>query len=236
MDCPAEVALAELVSSGEPVLVVASDARRRWATLGGATGISRFIGADAPEVGLLWSGSPDEASRAFAASLSDSVGLCDYAALGRAEQPFRPAGAVLLFDPPSSAAQRQAASQGGVPVIEVADPASYVFAERCVEDRHELTGHLRALYRALRGDEQFSGDPLRNALEGDPDLPHSPESAAILLRVLVEAGAARTDGSGGARGAGIVSSEKVELDSSPLFRAQARIHKEQIAFLRQLKK
>jgi hypothetical protein len=119
-------------------------------------------------------------------------------------------------------------------VVRATDPASIEFAVSASADRHDLTAHLRALYRALRDQRADSGD-LRQLLSGDPVLPHSPETAALLLRILVEAGAVQSEGFGDARRAGVVSSVKVELESSPVFREQTKTHKEQIAFLRQSK-
>lgn len=233
IECPAEVALAELLSSGEPVLVVTADARRRWASLGGASGLGRFSGPGRPEAGVVWPGSPAHSLTAFAAGIAEGVGLCDYSSLVASDEPLRPGGPVLLFDPPAGPDQREAVVSLGAPLIGVLDPDSIAFAQRASADRHELTPHLRALYRALRETGESSGEALNAALSGDPALPHSPEAAAVLLRVLIETGAAHSEGSGAARRAGVVSSEGVELDSSPVFRDQARTHKEQIAFLKQ---
>ncbi len=65
----AEVVLAELVSSGEPLIVLTSNARRRWLDLGGRPGIGRFRArhdGSEPAVQGLWAGSPGAgAERAF---------------------------------------------------------------------------------------------------------------------------------------------------------------------------
>jgi hypothetical protein len=139
----------------------------------------------------------------------------------------------MLLDPPASADQRAAATGSAATTVVVTDPAALAFAEAAAGDRHALTPHLRGLYRALREAGERAEAALRPVLTGDPDMPHAPETSATLLGILVEAGAAWTEGSGPARRAGVVSSVKVELESSPAFRRQEEIHKEQIAFLRQ---
>jgi single-stranded-DNA-specific exonuclease len=233
-DCPPEVAMAELLSSGEPVLVVTADARRRGASLGGAAGLDRFSGPGRGPARVIWSGSPVEEIDSFREAIAGGNGLCDYASLAVSDGSWRPGGTVLLFDPPADPDQREMAGALAGNVVRATDPASIEFAVSASADRHDLTAHLRALYRALRDQRADSGG-LHQLLSGDPVLPHSPETAALLLRILVEAGAVQSEGSGDARRAGVVSSVKVELESSPVFRDQSKTHKEQIAFLRQSK-
>ena len=235
-DCPAEVALAELISSGGPVLVLVADARRRWSSLGAAAGLARFAAAGELEPVAAWEGSPSVAVEAFLEAVGDRVTLCDYTSLLGFAHRLGQRGPVLLFDPPSSPLERQAVSLGHGPLFEGVDQASLTFAEQASADRHDLTGQLRQVYRALREAGEADGEVLRTALSGDPDRPRSPEGSAAMLRILIEAGATRSEGSGGTRRAGVVSSVKVELESSPVFRDQARIYKEQIAFLRQSKR
>jgi single-stranded-DNA-specific exonuclease len=236
LECPAEVALAELASSREPLLVVTADCRRRWTALGGAEGVRLLAGlsaGDHPTPVAIWAGSPRDESAGFIDACRARIGFCDYTTLVGAEGGMRPEGIVLLFDPPASATEKQIALDCARLAIEVRDPAGVEFAVRASGDRHALTPHLRAMYRDLKARDQAAGRPLRQALAGPRELPHSPEMSATLLRILVEAGAATTDGSGAARRAGVVSSGKVELGTSPTFRRQSDIHKEQIAFLRQ---
>ncbi len=69
-------------------------------------------------------------------------------------------------------------------------------------------------------------------LRAEAETARSPERAALLLGVLIEAGLARTEGSGDARSAGIVSSGGADLSDSPKFSEQERIHQEQVEFLK----
>jgi hypothetical protein len=232
MDCPAEVALGELLSSGEALTVVTADARRRWASLGGAAGLARFGRAGQGEAAVFWAGSPAARVRSLENTIRPRITVCDYSALETF--PMRGPGTVLLYDPPASPAQLAAGSEAGGMIVSVGDPAARIFAERASAERHELTAHLRAAYRALR-DLGGQAGGLRTAIAGEAGMPHAPETSATLLRILVESGAVDTDGKGAARRAGVVSSVKIELEDSLEFRMQTAIHKEQIAFLRQSK-
>ena len=161
---------------------------------------------------VIWSGSPGHRVKEFGSAIGDGVGLCDYTALAAAGSHLRAGGVVLLYDPPADPDQRRTAASLGVPGDRSRRPGALVFAERASADRHEPTAHLRALYRTLRENGENHGWCICTPRwTGDPELPHSPETAAVLLRVLIEVGAAQSEGSGDARRAGVVSSEKVEL-------------------------
>jgi single-stranded-DNA-specific exonuclease len=234
---PAMISLAELISSGEPLLVLTADARRRWHSLGGADGIRRLRpGAGGPVQGL-WAGSPAAEAGPFAEALREGICLSDHSTLATMPSLMMSCSNVVVFDPAASA-QEKAASGSAGRVIELRDPAGFRFAEMASADRHALTGPLRVLYRGLRDAGECSGDSLWRVLSGNgtkdaTQTAPCPRQAAILLRVLIEAGLARSSGEGDARSAGIVSSEKVDLARSATFSAQMRLHEEQIAFLRQ---
>jgi hypothetical protein len=236
--------MAELISSGEPLLILTSDTRRRWMAFGGASGIGRFrSGPGFPpyRAAGLWAGSPEAAVAEFSRELSTGVGLCDYQSLLRWPEVARGASGLLLLDPPADAATRSVAFATGVPVYSTTDPACQEFALLAAAERHGLKPHLRTLYRLLRDGGVGSsgggavGQELLEILSGSGESARSPEQAALLLAVLVQTGLARSEGSADARSAGIVSSEKVDLEDSPLFCEQERLHKEQVGFLRQSK-
>jgi single-stranded-DNA-specific exonuclease len=241
-DGPAEVVTAELISSGEPLLVVTADARRRWSSLRGSAGISRFRGGEpgsAEPASGLWAGSPSASGHAFGEAVKSGVGLTDYGTLIALREPVPECANVLLFDPPASGDERVRVCSGATAIYAATDPASLEFALQASADRHLLTPHLRSLYRELRDAAEASdageatGGRLLEALSGEGESARSPERAALLLGVLIEAGLARSEGSGDARSACIVSSGKVDLTDSPLFSKQERLHKEQVEFLRQ---
>jgi single-stranded-DNA-specific exonuclease len=233
---PAEIVLADLISSGESLLVLTADARRRWRSLGGP-GLGRLRGGGPESVKGLWSGSPAEAVQDFSAGLTTGVGMTDHRTLAAYPGLAGVAQTTVVFDPAANPSEAALAVSGESTVV-LADPAVFEFAELASADRHALTARLRLLFKALRDAGTVSGEDLRQILsgapsEGVPGTAWAPEDSAILLGVLVEAGLARTGGEAHARTVGIVSSGKVDLAASALFSEQARIHKEQIEFLRQ---
>ncbi len=240
LDGPAEVALSELISSGEPLLVLTADARRRWRSLGGAEGIGRLRAGGSESVRGLWAGGPAEAVESFGEALSTGIGLSDHTTLAANRELAGICPNTVIFDPAASETELSLACAGSL-TLRLVDPAGLEFAEMAAVERYELTPRLRILYRGLRDAGVATGENLRRMLIGaglgnEQDFGRSPEDSAILLRVLVEAGLARTDGEADARTVGIVSSEKVDLARSTLFSARLQIHKEQIEFLRQSKR
>lgn len=231
---PPGVAVDELISSGERLLVLCADAGLRWVTVGGET-LGRFLpGPDAGAVAGIWSGSPrDLVARASQAS----VLITDYASL----EQFTEISAdrferVALLDPPYLATSFQWLQQAGLPVHLLSGEEESAFSAQVATRRLDLTTQLRGLYRELRAGttaegEMLDGGCLRDLLSGDGNRVRSPEEAASLLRVLVETGLARTEGEASARSAGVVSSDKTDLSVSTVFVHHLELHKEQERFL-----
>ena len=237
----ADVVLAELVSSAQPLVVLTSDARRRWSGLGGEAGIARFgvaHGRPAPTVRGLWAGSPEGSAASFGGEAAAAVLLAEYSTACRNPEVLAASGDVLLFDPPASEVEAATVAASGASVYRVEDAATLAFALAASADRHSLTPALRVLYRDLReaggtdGGGEAAGARLLAVLAGAGEAARSPERAALLLRVLIEADLAHSSGSGGARSAGVVSSGGADLSRSPLFSEQERVHQEQVEFLK----
>lgn len=231
-------AVSELISSGERIAVLTADAQSRWNSFGGAAGLGRFVpetdagGAPDPDSAVcgLWAGSPATARGRVAGA---RVLLTDFACL-EGDDPPRLDGfdRVALLDPPWSQRALEALQGLGSPIHFLAGPDEFEFAARVAAHRFELTGQLRELYRALR--EEDGDGSLRGILSRDGKLGRSPEDAAVLLRVLVETGHARSEGRRDARTAGVVSSVETKLSESTVFTAHLEVHKEQIEFLNRL--
>jgi len=231
------VALAELISSGSRVAVLTADARNRWDGLGGEA-LGRFTpepGGNSAAAGL-WAGSPRDQVLAAARA---HVLLTDYLTLA---SPLEPAlegfDRVVLLDPPFSSDAVARIASAEIPVHLLAGPAEFEFAGRVATHRFDLTGQLRELFRGLRDTgttdgPDLVGSELRAVLSADGESVRSPEESAVLLRVLLETGLARTDGVGAARKAGVVSSKKTELTVSSVFVHHFELHKEQERFLSQ---
>lgn len=231
---PPGARIGELVSSGESVAILTADAFRRWAALGGAPGLGRFD--PTAVVAGLWEGSP---AAAFAAAAEARVLVLDRAALAAAGEGLLARFAhVALLDPPATAAELAAARAGEGMLHLVGGVEELEFAVRSSEHRADPTADLRDLYGRIRDAGAIDDGPavgaeaLREALSGPPEGPRSPERAALLVRVLGEAGLLQTDGVGGDRVLGVVSSVRIELSVSPAFTAHIEQHKEQIQFLR----
>lgn len=222
-----EAVVAELVSSGESVLVVTAEAYRRWLGLGGEA-IGRFA-PDGPVVpAAAWSGSPiTELGR-----IGPALALVDYETLGRLEGLDQEFENVVLFDPPASESELVPALAAGGLLHRPHDLPARSFALAAAAERHDPVPALRELFRALSEGGPLEGESLRGLLAGSVEAPRSPERAAMLVRVMEEAGIGLREGTGPVREFGAVSSEEVDLTRSEEFRRQAEIHREQIEFLR----
>lgn len=222
-----EAVVAELVSSGESVLVVTAEAYRRWLGLGGEA-VGRFA-PDGPVVPTAaWSGSPVAALGRIGPALS----LVDYEALGLIEGLDGEFDNVVLFDPPASESELVRALAPGRLVHRPRDLGARSFALAAAAERHDPVPALREIFRALTESGSLEGEALRGLLAGSVEAPRSPERAAMLVRVMEEAGIGLREGTGPVREFGAVSSGEVDLTRSEEFRRQAEIHREQIEFLR----
>lgn len=235
---PPGVLAAELISSGQSLAILTSDATRRWLEFGGEQGLVRFrregSGAGAA---LMWPGSPEAAVAPPAAGDGPGIAVIDYECLAGRPGLVSPFANLLQLEPPGGSAEAALSAAGEGPLIRSIDPGGLAFAEAASARRHELTSELRLLYGSLRDQAEdgapASGERLRAVLAGEPQAPRSPELAARLLRALIEVDGARSDGQGDARAAGVVSSGKIDLGRSATFTACARAHKERVRYLRQ---
>lgn len=223
----AESVLAQVVSSGEGTLVVTAEAYRRWTALGGAA-IGRFSPDSDVAPSAAWAGSPLGAM----AGIVPPLALVDYETLARAQGPVAGFKNVVLFDPPASSREGQLAAAAGERIHAPSDHRSISFALAASAERHDPVPALRHLFKTLREKGPLEGEALRTLLSGDEEAPRPPERAAMLIRVMQEAGIGQSGGAGPVREFGAVSSEEVDLERSEEFRRQAAIHKEQIEFLR----
>jgi single-stranded-DNA-specific exonuclease len=236
----AVASLAELISSGEPVLAICADAARR-AKLASQAADPRRFGAALPRVACCRCG-----SRALDAALSDAPAaglvLADWTSVA-----LRPAAPlafphVVLIDPPPSepledlawAASELAAVGGGGSYIHLAwGPAETDLAERLLDWEWNLRAGIREIWRSLAtADGEAEGSELRSLLAGQSAYPRTPELAARCLRVLGELGLCEWLPSGGASALRVLSSERTDLARSRAYGACVARHQEAIRFLR----
>ena len=151
----------DLVSSGEPTLVVCADVARRWGAL------ERVLGL---RVAPLVSWSSLAAEPALAEPFGHVVAL---------DPPPTALGEALLRSLPGEGFTHLA---WGEPEV--------AFALAAAQAELELRPPLVAVYRVLRESDGAAGDELRGLLRGDGRYPRSAALCARLVRVLVELGLA----------------------------------------------
>ena len=215
-------AIAALVSSGEAVLVVCSDAIRRRELVERAARPARFGGG---EVAIVSARLPDAAAAAAAARVSAAgagVVLADWGALGR--EPALAAGFehLVVVDPAPFAHLDDLCRSGRGYLHRLDGPREAEFALRVHADEWPSRASLAGLYRALRAAAAQTGTiaapRARAVLCGEArSHPLSPEAAARSARVLGELALVRRAGSGDARALGVVSSEGTDLERSAAF-------------------
>ncbi|HEX5711804.1 MAG TPA: single-stranded-DNA-specific exonuclease RecJ [Solirubrobacterales bacterium] len=234
--------IAELVSSGAGVLVVAADASRRAALAGGATGLARFNGG-AGRIACARCGG--DALDGVLSRAESGLGLVDFGVLERAEKSGAELVArfehVVLVDPPPSAFARDLAMRSyegtgdaavGPGFLHLASTeAEREFSLAVLDEQLASRQAIAVVFRALREAGEASGPALREALRGGGSYPLSPEAAARCFRVLVELGLVAGEPSGGAGTVGVVSSEGTDLERSAAFRAYRAEHSEASLFL-----
>ncbi len=219
--------VAEVVSTGEPVLAVVSDASRRAGLALGAAGLSRFAGGSAS---IACSRCGVEAINSVLEARDGHLAMVDYAALELAEDRGVGFGHVVLVDPPSSSGELELAEaqtgNGGYVHASWGGPEQR-FALQVLADRFDLRPRLGEMYRALRTTGEVSGAALDVLLRGAGPHLRSPETAGALVGVLSELGLVEGAGwADQARTLGAVSSEGTDLEQSAIFRAaEARLGK-----------
>jgi single-stranded-DNA-specific exonuclease len=237
----AVASLAELISSGEPVLAICADAARRAKLASDAADPRRF-GAAPPRIACCRCG-----SAGLDAALSDApragMVLADWTSIGlrpRAPLAFRH---VVLIDPPPSApleglawaASEPGAIGGGAgSYIHLAwGPAEADFAERQLDWEWNLRVPVGEIWRGLGAlDGEAKGLELRSLLDGELAHSRTPELAARCLRVLGELGLCEWRPTGGGPLLRVLSSERTELERSRAYGACIARHQEAIRFLR----
>jgi single-stranded-DNA-specific exonuclease len=238
----AVASLAELISSGEPVLAICADAARR-AKLASEAADPRRFGAALPRIACCRCG-----SGGLDAALSDAPAaglvLADWTSIAlrpHAQLAFR--HVVLIDPPPSEPLEGLARAANDAPVIGWSGgsylhlawgPAEVEFAERLLDWEWNLRGAIGEIWRGLAaaGGEAQQGSELRSVLAGGSAYTRTPELAARCVRVLTELGLCEWLPIGGARALRVLSSERTDLGRSPTYGACIARHQEAIRFLR----
>jgi single-stranded-DNA-specific exonuclease len=226
--------IAELVSSGDSVLVLSADASRRSGLAAGASGLARF-GAGAPRIAC--GRCPREAIGALRLSRPGGLVLTDYAALGLVPDLPADHDHVVLVDPPPSAGLMGLAEVGdaGGYLHPVWGEAEIAFALSVLEEQYGLRMALRSVFVELREAAPCDGEALRAVLRGLGQYPRSPELAARCASVLGELRLVEIEAESGVWRLGAVSSDGTDLERSAAFRACGARHEEGKRYLESLK-
>ena len=138
---------------------------------------------------------------------------------------------MVLFDPPPSENVAGFVASGEGFVHRHSDRSSLAYALGAAESRDPRPA-LRGIFRILRDRGELVGEALRGALAHDGSAPRAPEEAARLVKVMVEAGIAHTDGTRSGRNLGSVSSGEVDIERSGEFQRLIELQQEEIEFLK----
>jgi single-stranded-DNA-specific exonuclease len=237
----AVASLAELVSSGEPVLAICADAARR-ARLAFEAADPRRFGALLPRIACCRCGS-EGLDAALSGAPDAGLVLADWTSIAlrpKAPLAFRH---VVLIDPPPSepveglawaAGERAAIGGGAGSYIHLAwGPAEADLAERLLGWEWNLRAAISEIWRGLKaGGGEAAGGGLHSHLAGESRYPRTPELAARCVRVLTELGLCEWLPNGGAPVLRVLSSERTDLGRSRTYGACVARHQEAIRFLR----
>jgi single-stranded-DNA-specific exonuclease len=237
----AVASLAELISSGEPLLAICADAARR-ARLASEAADPRRFGAAVPRIVCCRCGSAG-LDAALADPPTAGLVLTDWTALAlRSAAPaaFRH---VVLIDPPPSEALESLAWAAGEPVAIGGGSPSYLhlawgpaeadLAERLLDWEWNLRGAIRDIWRGLAADGgEADGPELRSLLAGDSVYARTPELAARCVGVLGELGLCEWLPDGGGSALRVLSSERTDLGRSRVYADCIARQQEAIRFLR----
>jgi single-stranded-DNA-specific exonuclease len=236
----AVASLAELISSGEPVLAICADAARR-ARLASEAADPRRFGAALPRIACCRCGAKG-LDAALAEVPATGLVLADWTSV--ALRPGAPLGFrhVVLVDPPPSEPLEALASASAEPdsrpetrsyIHLVWGPAEAELAERLLDWEWNLRLAIGEIWRALAAvDGEAQGLELRSVLAGELAYPRTPELAARCVRVLTELGLCEWRSTGGGPALGVLSSERTDLGRSRAYADCVARHQEAIRFLR----
>jgi hypothetical protein len=224
--------VAELVSSGEPVLVLCADASRRRLLAERAADPRRFGCGRAALACCRCSEVALEGATASVLEAGSGLALADWGALRRDPALVARFPHVVLVDPPPFAHLEAVARTGAGGYLHVAwGEAERAFALRVHAAEWDLRPSLGSLYQALRDAETARGPVLIELLAGPGEHPRTPERAGRCVRVLEELRLVAWEESRGDPALRVVSSEGTELERSDAFVAYRARYEEGRRFL-----
>ena len=198
----------ELLSSGEPVLLVCSDVDRRRPTL------ERLLaGLARPAF--------DPPQAEAAGPVGSALAVASWPALSGEPALAARFPHVVALDPPGSPGDLHVVRAESPGFIHLAwGPAEVEFALQVIRASLDLPNALADAYRRLRAAGPAAGDDLRAALSGAGPYPRPGAVCGRILRVLGELGLSRYDGAG--RSCSALGGPRTSLERSAAHRAYMR--------------
>jgi single-stranded-DNA-specific exonuclease len=223
--------LADLVSSGTPVLALCADASRRGALAERADPARFGCGPAVHACGRC-------AGDALGARVRDLVDrgsgmlLADWLALARDPGLPAPFEHIVLIDPPPFAHLDALVLRGAGYLHLTWGREELAFAHWAHDAAWESRWAMRSIYRAIRerGGEA-RGAELIAVLGGEGQHPRTPEDAGRCVRVLAELELAAWEGGDGDRALRVVSSDQTDLERSSAYNSYRARHEEGRTFL-----
>jgi single-stranded-DNA-specific exonuclease len=212
--------IAELLSSGERVMVVAADAGRR----AGLTGPGAIGGAERP--GCVCLRCPGGELEERAAEADRNLVVTDWWTLAAAPTTAHGFQHLVLVDPPSCAELDRAARVAtGSGYVHLCWGPAAELAELCWDAEWQLRSPLPEISRGVRSGP-VENEALRALLTGSARYGRSPEAAARAVRVLGELGVVAVGEGDQSRLLSVVSSERTALERSSAYGAYCKTHQE----------
>ena len=223
--------LGDLLSTGEPLLVLCADTARRAEPLARDLAAERF-GRD-PWLAI--SASCGARVIAHLEAGGTAPVLCEYEALAAQPAPAHRFRHVLALDPPcrpqTLESLRHSGGDGSAFLHLGYGAAEVEFAARVLAHEMALRPHLESIYRGLADLGPDGGPVSRALLEGDGRHPRGAALAGRCLRVLSDLSLANLEASSGTLRCTITNSGRAQLERSQAFRACARAAAEGTRFL-----
>jgi hypothetical protein len=236
----AVASLAELISSGEPVLAICADAARR-AKLASEAADPRRFGAALPRIVCCRCGS-EGLDAALSEAPAAGLVLADWTSIALRPRAPLAFSHVVLVDPPPSEALEALAWASAKPSFRgsacsyihlVWGPAEVDLADRLFDREWNLRLAIGEIWRGLAAvGGEAQGLELRSVLAGELAYSRTAELAARCVRVLTELGLCEWLSTGGGPSLRVLSSERTDLERSRAYVDCVARHQEAIRFLR----
>jgi single-stranded-DNA-specific exonuclease len=230
----AVASLAELISSGEPVLAVCADAGRRAGLASSAANPRRF-GAAMPRVACCRCGA-SELDSALRQPPAAGLVLADWTALAIRPEAAQRFQHLVVIDPATTEALESLATadpSGGGYLHLAWGPAELELSERLLARDWELRAAIGEIWRGLaETGGEASGSDLRRLLEGHSGYPRTAEVAARCVSVLAELALAEWTADSASPILRVLSSDRTDLGRSRAYGACIARHQEALRFLR----